>query len=293
MLIKENLKELKTLSVSEQNVANNILSLGVEIKDMSIRELAKIAYSSTSAVTRLCNKLGFKGYKDFKEAFLDEEKYLNGYFSKVDANVPFNKDDNLARVCNSVVHLYEETSNDTLSLIDYQMLIYATTLLFKAKNIHVICIGVGLEFAKVFADRMMRIGKKVIISDNPNFQYYYAYHACKDDCFIIVSYTGTTQRTKLYFEKIVSSPASSILITSVGENSLSKRADVTLRMTTREKLYSNIGSFSSSVSIMLIFDLLYSAVFHKDYEQNFNLKKQISKDYEPYRVSSNEVMNEE
>ena len=96
-----------------------------------------------------------------------------------------------------------------------------------------------------------------------------------------------------YFEKIVSSPASSILITSVGENSLSKRVDVTLRMTTREKLYSNIGSFSSSVSIMLIFDLLYSAVFHKDYEQNFNLKKQISKDYEPYRVSSNEVMNEE
>lgn len=69
-----------------------------------------------------------------------------------------------------------------------------------------------MEFAKEFADRMMRIGKKVIINDNPNFQYYYSYHGCQDDCFIIISYPGTTQQTKIYFEKIVSIPASSILI---------------------------------------------------------------------------------
>ena len=293
LLIRENLKELTTLSSSEQEVAANILKLGIEIKDMSVRELASYSYTSTSAVTRLCNKLGFKGYKDFKVAFLNEEEYINDYFNKIDANFPFSKDDNLARVCHSIAHLYEETCKDTLSLVDYPRLTHATTLLYKATHIYIICIGVGLDLAKVFADRMMRIGKTVIVSDNPNNQFYYTYHAKKDECFIFISYTGTTLRTRQYFKNVVNSPAKTILITSIGENCLSQDADVVLRMTTREKLYSNIGSFSTSVSIMLVLDLLYSSFFHKNYDEAFKLKKQFSLDYEYNRSSDNEVMKED
>lgn len=293
MLIIDKLKNYNSLSESEQSVATKLIELKDDIKSTSIRELASISYTATSAVTRLCNKLGYKGYSDFKEAYLSELIYFDNYFNEVDANVPFGKDDSLSRVCNSIAYLYEEASKDTLSLIDYQKMSEAIDLLNKAQNIYVICIGVGLDIAKVFADRMMRIGKKISISDNLNSQFYQSYNANKNDSFIVISYTGTTLRTRTYFENIKKSDASCILITSVGEKYLSQNANVTLHMTTREKLYSNIGTFSSNISTMLILDMLYSGLFHKDYDKNFERKKQLSRDYEPNRVSSNTVMDEE
>lgn len=293
MLIKEQLQEFDTLSFAEKSVAEKLVELGSDIKDISVRELASLAYTATSAVTRLCVKLGYKGYNDFKDAYLAELIYINNHFQHIDANTPFYKDDSLSRVTSSIAHLYEETTKDTLSLIDYTQLIHATSLLNKAKHIYVLCIGSGIDIAKVFADRLMRIGKKVTISDNQNLQYYQSYNADKDDCFIIISYTGTTSKTRTYFENVIKSEASCIVITSVGENYLSEKANATLHMTTREKMHSNIGSFSSSASTMLLLDILYSSLFHKNYDENFAKKKQLALDYEHCRLSSNEVMNED
>lgn len=293
MLIIDKLKNYNALSDAEQAVASILIELKDDIKNLSIRELASISYTATSAVTRLCNKLGYKGYSAFKEAYLSELIYVDKYFKQIDANIPFVKEDSVFRVCNSIAHLYEETSKDTLSLIDYQKMIHAIELLNKAQNIYVICIGVGLDIAKVFADRMMRIGKKITVSDNLNYQFYQSYNANKNDCFIVISYTGTTLRTRTYFENIKKSDASCILITSVGENYLSQNANVILHMTTFEKLYSNIGTFSSTISTMLLLDMLYSGLFHKDYDKNFERKKQLSRDYEPHRVSSNKIMDED
>lgn len=292
MLIIDKLKDYNTLSDAEQAVANILIELKDDIKSISIRELASISYTATSAVTRLCNKLGYRGYSDFKEAYLSELIYFDKCFKQINANIPFNKEDSLFRVCNSIAHLYEETSKDTLSLIDYQKMTYAIDLLNKAQNIYVICIGVGLDIAKVFADRMMRIGKKITISDNLNYQFYQSYNANKNDCFIVISYTGTTPRIRSCFENIKRSDASCVLITSIGENYLSQNASITLHMTTLERLYSNIGTFSSTISVMLILDMLYSGLFHKDYDKNFERKKQLSRDCEPYRVSSNRIMDE-
>lgn len=293
MLIKEQLKDFETLSYAEKSVAEKLLELGGDIKDISVRELASLAYTATSAVTRLCVKLGYKGYNDFKDAYLAELIYINTHFQHIDANTPFHKEDSLSRVCSSIAHLYEETSKDTLSLIDYTQLIHATSLLNKAKHIYVLCFGSGIDIAKVFADRMMRIGKKVTISDNQNQQYYQSYNADKEDCFIVISYTGTTSKTRIDFENVIKSDASCIVITSVGENYLSERADATLHMTTREKIRSNIGSFSSSASTMMVLDILYSSLFHKNYDENFARKKQLALDYEHCRLSINEVMSED
>lgn len=293
MLIKEQLKDFETLSYAEKSVAEKLLELGSDIKDISVRELASLAYTATSAVTRLCVKLGYRGYNDFKDAYLAELIYINTHFQHIDANTPFYKEDSLSRVSSSIAHLYEETSKDTLSLIDYTQLIHATSLLNKAKHIYVLCIGSGIDIAKVFADRLMRIGKKVTISDNQNLQYYQSYNADKDDCFIVISYTGTTSKTRTYFDNVTKSEASCIVITSVGETYLSAKADATLHMTTREKIHSNIGSFSSSASTMMLLDILYSSLFHKNYDENFAKKKQLALDYDLCRLSSNEVMNED
>ena len=292
MLLKEQLEKERELSPLQQSVAQKILELEEEIEDMTIRELADLSYTSTTAVIRLCNKLGYEKYSEFKKAYLKEIRYLKNHFQDVDANLPFSSNDSLTQVCGSIAHLYEQTAKDTYSLVDYTQLIHATKLLEKAHNIYVICIGVGNDLAKVFADKMMLIGKKVFVTDNFNEQFYQIHENKQGDCFIIITYTGTTTNIRKYYPYLVSGEASTILITSVSETYLSSQSDVVLRMTTREKLYGNISSFSSTVSTMLILDMLYASLFQKNYDENLKLKIDILNDYDDGRNSINEVMEE-
>ncbi|MCD7808576.1 MAG: MurR/RpiR family transcriptional regulator [Erysipelotrichaceae bacterium] len=293
MLISDALTNNNNFSNAEKAVANQLIELQDNIKDISVRELAKMSYTSTSAVVRLCNKLGFDGYNDFKEKYLEEIAYENAHFDKIDANFPFNKDDNLARVINSISELYQETAKDTMSLVNYYDYIEAVKIMKNSQNIYVLSIGQAFNAGKVFADRMNRIGKNVIVSDNFNEQFYYSYNTLDQDCFIIITYTGTTPRTIRYIDNVAKSKSKLILITSVGENEIKKKADVVLPMTTREKLYTNIATYSTFISTMLILDMLYSCYFQGNFEENLKHKREVAKIYEPLRKATNEVMIED
>ena len=181
MLLIDKLKNIDILSDAEKSVAQTIIELQDEIKDISIRELANISYTSTSAVTRLCHKLGCEGYHDFKEKYLIEIRYLNEHFDDVNANIPFTKDDNLNRVMGSISELYQKTAKDTYSLVNYFDYIKAVRLIEKSKNVYILCIGSSIELGKIFAERMMKIGKNIIVSRNVNEQFYQSYNADKDD----------------------------------------------------------------------------------------------------------------
>lgn len=80
MLMINKLKSFENLSEAEKSVAEKILELQDCIEDVFIRELAQKSFTSTSAITRLCHKLGFNGYHDFKIKYIKEIKYLNEDF---------------------------------------------------------------------------------------------------------------------------------------------------------------------------------------------------------------------
>lgn len=292
MLIVDSLKN-NNFSNAEKAVANKLIELQDNIKDISVRELAKMSYTSTSAVTRLCNKLGFDGYNDFKEKYLEEIAYENAHFDNIDANFPFTKEDNLARVMNSISELYQETAKDTMSLVNYYDYIEAVKIMKSSNNIYVFSTGPSLSAGKVFADRMFRIGKNVIVTHNFNEQYYYSYNTLDNDCFIIITYSGTTTKTVELINNVAKSKSKMILITSIGESEIKSKADIVLLMTTREKLYTNIASYSSLISSMLILDMLYSCYFHDNFDKNLQHKREVAQAYEPFRTATNKIMMED
>lgn len=293
MLIIDKLKGEETLTQTEKGVAQKVIELQDDLKKYSIRELADFCYVSTSVITRLCHKVGFDGYLQFKEKYLEEIKYLSEHFDYVDANLPFSKDDNLARVMASVSELYHETAKDTLSLVNYFDYIEAVKLIKRSQRVYILCIGSFIQLGHIFADRMMKIGKTIFVSDNVNEQYYQSYNSTSQDCFIIISYSGTTYKTKQFLENLKKSQAKTILITSVGESPWKKQVNVILTMTTREKLYTNIASYTTTVSTMLILDFLYSCYFYREYDVCLEHKREVAKAYEPNRTSTNIILKEE
>ena len=64
------LNDKTNFSNTEQVIANYIMENFREIGNYSTRQLAKKTFTSSAAIVRFSQKLGFEGYTDFKTKFL-------------------------------------------------------------------------------------------------------------------------------------------------------------------------------------------------------------------------------
>lgn len=293
MLIIEKLNSRERMSESEEAIASFVLSLGEELKKYSTRNIAEATFTSPATVVRLCKKLDFKGFDDFKEQFLKEIEYLDQQYGKIDANFPFQKDDTMMNAAFKIYQLYEDTVRDSMSLLHHDSLQQALRLLKYSQTVYVFCFGTALNLAESFRERMLKIGKQVIISNNMNYQLYEVDCIPKGDVAILISYSGETEKILLIAETCRKKGIPIIAITSFGENTLSKMASCKLIMSTKESMFHNLGDFSTHLSIHFILDVLYSTYFLMNYDENYQTKLHKTKDLESRRSSSNPIINNE
>ena len=292
MLIEQKVESVK-LSEAQQSVIDYILKERENIKEQTIKEIAKMTYTSTGTIIRLAKKLGYHGFEDFKEDFLKEVHYIDTHFQNIDPNYPFTSSDNMQKISSKVTALAQETLSDTLSLIEHDSLQKAIRLLRNAKHIHLAAISYSLLLGQMFQLDMMRIGVPVHICSIQGEELFVPAIIGKDDCMIFISYSGEINQLCELAKMLKSKGTSIIVISSLGDNRLKKYADAVLYISTREKLYSKIGGFSNEYSIKLILDILYSQYFALDYETHLKKRIDISKKAEVTRVSSIDILKEE
>lgn len=291
MLLSQQIEELH-LPHAEAAVAKYILEQGSQLKGMSTRKIASKAYTTPATLVRLGQRLGFEGWTDFFTAFLEEREYLERHFNKIDANCPFSKSDNQTTIANKIAALHVESIQDTMALLDYNQLQKAVNCLLKAQNIYLVGVSVSLDCTWLFKRNMQRIGKNVILESNQGELFFSLFSATKNDCAIIVSYSGTTKRVVDAMSILNKQNVPTILITGLGNNDITEKASHVIHMTTRERLSSKIGNFTTEVSIHLILDILYSCYFAENYERNWNMRLYIAHQVEQYRPSKNQIMME-
>lgn len=293
MLLIEKLQNCKHLSASQQAVVHFLLEHKAAVENMTIEDIAKNVYTSPATLVRLSKNLGYTGFNQLKHDFVEEQKYLSQHFISIDANIPFHERENMMSIAGKISSLVKETVDDTLSLINYQDLVAAVNIIEKSDKIHLSAVSFPLLMGQNFQLKMRRVGKNVEITDLVGEQLYTASIIQKNDCGIIISYSGETpmpcDMMRLYKKKKI--PV--IAITSMGSNFIRNHADVSLTITSREKLYSKIAGYSSEFSIKLILDILYSCYFRNHYTDFLSSKRELSKNSEPGRMSTSIILKED
>lgn len=290
MLIIEKLNKKEDMSNLEICIADFILKAGIKIENYSTRNLAESTYTSPATVIRFCKRLGFTGFEEFKVSLIKEINYLNQQSGKIDANFPFLKDDTVMKAANNISHLYIDTIQDTMSLVNYNSIQKALTLIKYSDCISIFSAGTALNQAESFKEKMMKIGKRVSISNNLNYQLYEAGCLTSRDVAIIISYSGETEKMIEIAKECKKRAVQIIVITSFGENSLSQYASCKLLLSTKESLFQNLGDFSIHISVNLILDILYSSYFLLNYDENYNKKLEKTKKLEYKRHSKNTLL---
>ena len=138
---------------------------------------------------------------------------------------------------------------------------------------------------------MLRINRHVEIMNLPGEQVVVAANSTPDHCAIIISYSGESSEVLEVARILKEKKTPMIVLTSIGENDLTTFAECVFSITTREKLYSKIATYSSNNSIHLILDILYSCLFKMNYNYNLEHKTNSSKHVDK-RFSTNKLIKE-
>lgn len=292
MLLREKMENC-TFSNSERVVLNYILDKGTHIQNMTIKEISEETFTVPSTLIRIAKKLNYDGWNSLKEDFLKECEYLEHHFVDIDANLPFKNNDTIMSIAGKIAALEKESIEDTLSLITHDDLQKAIQIMRKANCIHLFAVSNNLLITQEFKHNMSRIQKDVRIHGLQNEITFDAILAQSDSCAIIVSYSGETYVLDKIANTLNNKNIPIIVITSIGDNTLSRKADCTLRICTREKLYSKIATFSTDHAITYLLDVLYSCMFALDYDYNLNLKIETSKTIENGRFSTLDILKED
>ena len=291
MLLTQQLEEM-ALPHAEESVVRTLLDKGSALRGASTRQIAAAAYTTPATLVRLGQRLGYEGWADFFEAFLQERDYLDRHFQKIDANRPFDAGDSQTVIANKIATLHQESIQDSMALLDYAQLQKAVSLLLAARNIFLVGVSVSLDCTLLFKRKMQRLGKTVLMESNQGELLFLLLSAAPQDCAIVVSYSGTTKRIVDSVEILHQNGVPTILITGLGQNPLLEKVDCVLHMTTRERLSSKIGNFTTEVSAQLLLDILYGCYFAKDYRTNWENRLRMTRQAELYRHSDNQIMKE-
>lgn len=291
MLITERMDHIK-FSHSEQIIVDYLKEQQLNIESKSTSDIAQETFSSKSTIVKVAKRLNFNGWSDFKKAYLDELSYLSNSNGTIDANYPFEEADNFLTIAKKIALLEQESIQETCSLLNFADLQKAIQLFKQSTSIHLFAVSNNLLIAEEFRYNMERIRKTVRVHSRQGEGNYAATLMEPDECALVISYSGETETLMRVVNILKARKIPIVLITSIGENSMSSVADCVLRISSRERLYSKIATFANDASITYVLDVLYSCMFKQDYKNNIELRKETSRVFEIGRNSNVNFLKE-
>lgn len=260
------------LTDTEQKIAEYILEYPEAVLKMPIRQLAKKTYVSPTSVYKLCQKLGYEGYKEFILSLSSDLHHAVPEINGLDVNFPFDSDDSDRMIAKKIASLSFEIIENTEKLLNETQLSRAIDYLSHAESIF--GVGVSLSYNRImeFHTKMLRINKFVKIIPLQSDQFHLANNATEKDVAIVVSYSGETSEVVIDTQVFHEKGCKILAITSNSTSSIACYADVVLPLPETEDGENNISPYTSQIATEYILNVLYSCVYKRNYVDNMKKK---------------------
>lgn len=259
------LKEYRsTATPAEKSLINYMIMASEELITVSIQDLAKNAYSSTSTIMRLCRKIGFAGFKEFKNALIYEmalQEKINQDHEK-----EIMHEDNLASIVRKVTYKNCLSLSDTAKLVDVDTLKACVDLIDGCKSLSFFGLGSSLLVARDAYLKFLRVNKPCYVADDWHAQLLRARNLGRRDVALIISYSGMTEEMILCAKTARERQAKVIAITGFEKSKLVIKADYCLYVAAIELVFRS-GAMSSRIAQLNMVDILYTAYINRNYEE--------------------------
>lgn len=274
MTILEKLYKNENFTPTEHSIIQYLLENVHLISDMTIQQLALVTHSSNAAIIRICKKLGYRGYKDFKLALvreLESSKFIN---RSINFSTPFYQSETTQDIINDLSSLYRETIQLIQSHLNISDIEKISHTMINSQRIFIFAFGDSRITAMNFINKLMKINIYPILATDNYEEIAMAYNMTTQDCALFISYTGMNERF-LSIQKILNQKKIPIITLTANESSpLLKQSFISITIPNMENDH-KIGTFYSQISFQFILTILYSLIYKEDYTQHHHHKKMI------------------
>ena len=233
--------------------------------DMDVRTLAEKTYTSPSSVVRLCHRLGFEGYKQFRNCLMVEIASLGVRVAHEEKQLT--AQDSIADIIDGVTEKNIQVLYDSRHILNAETVEQCVELLRHSRSILLFGIGASLCAAKDAYLKFLRLNKPCIVNEDWHSQLLQACNASPEDVAIIFSYSGQTQEMVTCRKELKNNGTPCIAITRFAPSQVAKLADYLLYIAANESLLRN-GAMSSRLAQLNVVDILYTAFASAEFEKS-------------------------
>ena len=260
------LKRMNKLTSTEQGIVNYILTNPEELEKISSRQLAELTYTSPATVVRICQKLGFSGYSEFKIKYL-QEVYQTPRMDQINRTNPITSEDSLHRIVNKVAALEITAIEQTKKGIDLDQLNRVSELLNQATCIDFYAFDNNLHLAKNACSHFLYAGKQAVIHDSSNAQFMQAFASVEGHVAIIISRTGENPMLYRIANVLRERKIPLLVLTESRHSSLAKISTEHLYLYNVHR-FTDMGTILFQTSVQYLFDLLFAILFSQNFENS-------------------------
>lgn len=262
-----------SVSPTEREIVDYLLRNTEEVIDLSIHELARRTYASPSTIIRLCHRIGFEGFKEFRKVIAYEMAVRKE--TERSQHKEITRSDSLEDIIEKITYTNIVSLEDTKNLIDTGTLQKCVDLIRDCRSVLLFGMGASLCACKDAYLKFLRLNKPCVTNEDWHSQLLQARNARKEDLGIVFSYSGNTVEMVECMRALRENDTPIIAITRCVVSPVAELADYKLYTAANESLFRS-GAMSSRISQLNIVDILYTAFANGEYEECLT---QLSKTY--------------
>ncbi|QBQ07933.1 hypothetical protein SGLAD_v1c07340 [Spiroplasma gladiatoris] len=275
---------MKILKLDENKLNSTELAIVNEINENpdyfcshSIQEVSRASNVSSSTMTRVCQKLGFKSFKSAQMFVYEKSRMQTEYYKLGEDKTP---DQVIHNVKGSALF----TINETLNNLDPE---YANTIakkIYESRSIIVFGVEQQEVSANSFVQNLSRLNKEAVAVSNIHVFVQKAVFFTNKDFCVFLTRTGWTKEVIESAKWAVSRDIPVLILTADQETTLELLGDVDKNLVftieTQTLGYDRIQypTISSLPGELIIFDVLFNIVVtqNKEYREKFKKTSEIS-----------------
>ncbi len=254
-----------SLRTAEQRVADFILKHAEELIYLTVTELAERTQTSESTVVRLCQKIGYKGYQEFKIMLArDLVGPAETVYEEIDSS------DSLTALKSKVFQANAQALKDTIEVLADDELGKAVAALAKARRVEIYGIGGSAPLAFDAYHKFMKLGICATWLNDSDLMAMSSSLLDHQDVALGISHTGASRDVCDAMENAQNAGATTICITHRATSPITKASNIRLFTAAKETAFGSDAT-SSRIAQLTIVDVLYAGIANQDYDRALGL----------------------
>ncbi len=280
MLTLDRLKDESLFSPAELGIARYVLAHAKQVIEMTVDELAIATYTSHSAIVRMCKKVGFNGYTDFKIRLATEITTFLINDERIEMDMPVSIDTKTDEIKAIFLNLHYQALIEVYNTLDMTTIQKAADMIYKADFVSFYGAGPSLIVAEDLRYKLARIGILCVDNSLQGFDEVREKKKKRKEVAILVSHYGNSLKVKNWMSYLHAIGVEVIMICANRHSPVIKQADLPILIDNTEVRAFKMGSFASRTAMTYVADCIYALIFMKDYKENigrlYDVGKRIS-----------------